>query len=1182
MSKSIKYLPFEQAREFARTLGLTSSTQWRRYSSSGQKPPNIPTQVWVVYHDKWTDWSDFLGFDPLARRPEKYLPFEQARELARTSGIKTCDDWKAKFKTSNLAAMRVPQCPQEVFKHKGWLSWRDWLGTQVGASPVNRSDFMAFHEARSIVQKQQFKSTQEFRLWVKTSRPTGMPLCPNTVYTDFISWTDWIGTNPKRERNKVYLSFCEARKFVHELGLRGESDWRAYCKSGDKPNNIPFKPERSYTEWKGWGDWVGTGNIARKDMQYKSFEDARAFLRGLNLGGYQEWKTYRESAEKPKDIPAAPDIVYKNKGWLGFANFLGYRPQAWTKPALLNFLEDLKPFIPMMDAGDLMALARQSHIPKSLIRTDGTSDGLVNRLRDLCAPDKSEQEKINEFESIQSEIANNDLDVSEGDWSDDVELFEADEPKVASTEADATLESTLTPYVGAEELKMLNGFIERYFSESETIQYLISKRVNRLWYELFHTDDFETIDKKLKDGECQLVTDAFMAEYDGANSIEVPDGFSYTNGQVRVEPNWMQKLTAWKLQERKRIGNWSGVGAGKTLSAIFAGRRLNLKTTVVIANNNTIDGWHKAITTFFPDSHVVKHNGLSSLTSNGFRYVIVNYEKFQLAKSKTLVEHLLATHPDFIVVDELQSVKNRAVETESRRRKAVNMFVQQATEQNPDLHVLGMSATPCVNNLQEIRGLLELITGKDLSHMSTRPTWANASAFHEMLVCSGLRYRPDYAKGVEPVIVPVDGAPWLKELLEIDSNPNNVLRQEQVLCKIKLEELVSSVIPGTIIYTHYVDGLVPMIKTACESAGFRVGCFTGSESELEKKESKERFLEGKYDVLIGSSAIGTGVDGLQRVCSRLIFACLPWTNAEFEQIVGRVFRQGRIIDKVDVVIPQVEISLGVDENGKPLKWSRDIERMNIILSKRTLMDCAIDGVRPTQDLTKEHKMAKKGLEAMMKRISANQDTSSLSTTSVAIDSIDDKESAVRNMGEFTVLNRRWSTMKSDTLHKQLVQKPSEWRRYHKLLSEARQTWTEIPFEVIAKQIKRRDWLVADLGCGEALFAQSVPNTVHSYDHVAINDSVIACDISNVPSSDEVYDAVVMSLVCMGANWPDYITEAHRILKPHGLLFLAEPLKGQFDQQERIDEIANSITKKGFDISSRDLSGGFVYFKALKS
>ena len=71
--------------------------------------------------------------------------------------------------------------------------------------------------------------------------------------------------------------------------------------------------------------------------------------------------------------------------------------------------------------------------------------------------------------------------------------------------------------------------------------------------------------------------------------------------------------------------------------------------------------------------------------------------------------------------------------------------------------------------------------------------------------------------------------------------------------------------------------------------GWKVGFYTGDD-----KTGLEGFLNGDIDVLIGSSAIGTGVDGLQQVCNRLIVNVLPWTAAEFEQLKGRIYRQGQL------------------------------------------------------------------------------------------------------------------------------------------------------------------------------------------------------------------------------------------------------------------------------------------------
>ena len=43
------------------------------------------------------------------------------------------------------------------------------------------------------------------------------------------------------------------------LGLKSADEWRAYCKSGKKPDDIPADPNQTYAKagWAGYGDWLG-------------------------------------------------------------------------------------------------------------------------------------------------------------------------------------------------------------------------------------------------------------------------------------------------------------------------------------------------------------------------------------------------------------------------------------------------------------------------------------------------------------------------------------------------------------------------------------------------------------------------------------------------------------------------------------------------------------------------------------------------------------------------------------------------------------------------------------------------------------------------------------------------------------------------------------------------------------
>ncbi len=68
----------------------------------------------------------------------------------------------------------------------------------------------------------------------------------------------------------------------------------------------------------------------------------------------------------------------------------------------------------------------------------------------------------------------------------------------------------------------------------------------------------------------------------------------------------MQRLAAVQVRDKKRVGNWSGTGAGKTLSAVLASRVINAHLTVICCPNSVVEGWEKAILDIFPDGVVAK------------------------------------------------------------------------------------------------------------------------------------------------------------------------------------------------------------------------------------------------------------------------------------------------------------------------------------------------------------------------------------------------------------------------------------------------------------------------------------------------------------------------------------------------------------------------------------------------
>lgn len=349
--------------------------------------------------------------------------------------------------------------------------------------------------------------------------------------------------------------------------------------------------------------------------------------------------------------------------------------------------------------------------------------------------------------------------------------------------------------------------------------------------------------------------------------------------------------------------------------------------------------------------------------------------------------------------------------------------------------------------------------------------------------------------------------------------------------------------------------------------------FTGKD-----KSGLDLFTKGKVDVLIGSVPVGTGVDGLQYVCNRMIVVSLPWTSAEYEQLIGRLYRQGSVFDKVQVIIPQVVLEYNGDI------WSWDKMRMHRIQYKKTLADAALDGVIPQGELAspeRMYKQAREALQAWITRIEY-EGVTFIERSQLRIPLPKETTKIIqRRFGDLSMMNSRINSAYSKTTHNRLKEDPEEWYLYHTLYRDARKTWVEIPFEKIAKSLKKRpDWVIGDFGCGEAKLAEILPNKVYSFDHVAINEKVTACDITHTPLEDGVLDVAVFSLSLMGLNYADYLREAYRTLKFGGRLKIAEPINRW---QDKRGELLSNITNAGFLLVGDVVeSNQFLYIDAIKT
>jgi superfamily II DNA or RNA helicase len=285
------YRPFEKARAYVRGLGMTSQAGWKAYCKSGDKPDDIPVNPNDTYADEgWVGLGDWLGTKRVATQLRRYRLFEEARAYVRGLGLKSFPKWLAYCKSGGKPD-DIPANPNNVYRHKGWVGWGDWLGT--GRIADRERVYRPFQQARDFAQSLKLKTGADWNDFASSGNlPPDIPSAPWQTYRNkgWTSMGDWTGTHRVTYGKQQLLPFEEARDHARSLRLKSQAGWKAYCKSGKKPQAITAHPEIAYATagWVDWGDWLGTGFIAYGARQHRRFDEARAFVRGLTLDNRSE------------------------------------------------------------------------------------------------------------------------------------------------------------------------------------------------------------------------------------------------------------------------------------------------------------------------------------------------------------------------------------------------------------------------------------------------------------------------------------------------------------------------------------------------------------------------------------------------------------------------------------------------------------------------------------------------------------------------------------------------------------------------------------------------------------------------------------------------------------------------------------------------------------------------------
>ena len=773
-------------------------------------------------------------------------------------------------------------------------------------------------------------------------------------------------------------------------------------------------------------------------------------------------------------------------------------------------------------------------------------------------------------ESIGSGVEENDTADEIGEQVLQEEQLEFEDAQTIAAEDQSDSLLNVLPDLVTKELKTYDKY---FVSSGEKGAYLLKESVNKIWNCVLSSESYLETVKEMRESSGPWLTyvlDTFMMEYKSVQNEKVGPDYKF-----EYSPSLMQKLMSYRIATNPYYGNWCGTGAGKTNAFLIASRRIDARVTVCVCPNAVVETIRKSILRVYPESTIIIPKSLDDIVSydrSKYNYVILNYEKFCQSYSPALVDKLVSLNQiDFLCFDEVHRAKN---DMSSINQNLTNLRVL-GGEKNPGMRVLGMTATPLINNLSEVRNLLELITGTSFEDImpTNLVTINNIHNAYKYLMLYGFRYVPDYKINCIEEKVDIDGTKGLAEEL-VGFENSEVGDIEGKMIPIKYEGIRSHIKKyRTIIYTQFIKNILPRIKEELVKDGITFREYTGEIDSVERDSIVSDFAQHKFDIILASSPITTGVDGLQKICDTIIILSLPWTNAEYVQLVGRINRQGSEFGSVKIVVPQVMIKMN---NGK--EWSWDDKRFRIIKTKRTLSDAVVDGRFASIFSLNRSKLLRDAVESLREGI---QDFT-ITRKKLEVENVETKVRGYNSESIITSTHQKASTSTSHRMHEWFSEDKSRWKDYHKVREENIKDWVENPITVIAERLNENPGqTIADLGCGMNKLKDLVKNykAWYSFDHCAVDPSVVEADCSDLHEylGNESVDSAVFCMSLWGTNYLDSIKEAHRYLKTSGTLYVVEP-KDKVDQSVLLGE----VVQLGFNLTNLVLErNGKTYFEYKK-
>jgi SWI/SNF-related matrix-associated actin-dependent regulator 1 of chromatin subfamily A len=463
-------------------------------------------------------------------------------------------------------------------------------------------------------------------------------------------------------------------------------------------------------------------------------------------------------------------------------------------------------------------------------------------------------------------------------------------------------------------------------------------------------------------------------------------GFTYTPRDYQLE------ALGYALNKGNLI-NGDDVGLGKTFEAIIYAETTNSFPCLVIVPASVKYNWGEKweeIVGSKRDISIIESTETKTRKNNwNAEVVIINYDiigKKQGSGATVKFKELTSTKWKMVIFDEAHFLK----EKKAQRSKAAKMIIKP-----DDLKIQLLTGTATMSKPVELWNLLLLIkseqyVAEDWYQFVRRYCggyigkfgWVTDGATNILELnqklrdnCYIRREKKDVLKELPEVITEVIKVPITnkRDVLKATDNIIEYILETKGLESAEKAEEAEHLVALGVLRKLSIEGKLKAVESYLKdwsqsnekllvfglhrepldylSEKFKSELIAGGVSSKDKQRIVKEWQVNKNQFLFANmESAGTGVDGLQNVCSNMIILELPWRPSDLWQVIGRLDRSGQKTS------PNIKYLLSDD--------TIDIQMWEMLQAKEEV----ITAVNKGQDIKK----SESGMRAVMKKLKQNK------------------------------------------------------------------------------------------------------------------------------------------------------------------------------------------------------------------